>query len=172
MMTKKIVALGLLIAIAGCAAVDDSKPQAVAKLTPTAGNTAAGFVKFMQKGDNIVVLAEVTGLRPNSKHGFHIHDKGDCSKPDGTGAGGHFNPDASAHGSHDGATRHAGDLPNLTADASGRARLRHEISGVRLDLGHYGIIGRGMIVHAAPDDYTSQPAGNAGARIACGVIHG
>jgi superoxide dismutase, Cu-Zn family len=148
-----------------------SKPSAVAQLSPTAGSFAEGTVKFTQKGDRVEAEADVRGLTPNSAHGFHIHENGDCSAPDASSAGAHFDPTASAHGGPGGEIRHGGDLGNLTADGDGNARGKIGISGVSIDSGPDRIIGRAIILHASPDDLKSQPAGNSGARIACGIIN-
>ena len=143
--------------------------SAVADLEPTQGNSARGKVTFTQKGERVRVNARISGLKPGSEHGFHVHEKGDCSSGDGMSAGGHYNPAGKPHGHHGGMERHAGDLPNLRADASGNASADFEVSGVSVG-GNADIVGRGLIVHRDPDDYRSQPAGNAGPRLACAVI--
>ena len=102
-------------------------------------------------------------------HGFHVHETGDCSALDASSAGAHYNPAGAAHGDPASVTHHAGDIPNVQADESGRARVDARVQGVSLG-GANDIIGRALIVHADPDDYTTQPSGNSGARIACGVI--
>ena|SRR2546423_1880871 len=144
-------------------------PAATATLEPTRGNTAAGTVTFQQQGDRVIAVAKVSGLKPNQEHGFHAHEKGDCSSGDGMATGGHFNPNGKPHGPQD-AEHHAGDFPALKADASGNAEARFQLTGVTLGSGPTDLLGRGVIVHAAPDDYKTQPMGNSGARIACGVI--
>lgn len=155
--------------LAGCAAWPPG-PTAVAQLTPTAGNTAHGTVRFAQRGDRVVVSGEVRGLRPNTEHGFHVHEKGDCSSPDATSAGGHFDPLAMPHGRHGAGRHHAGDLQSLRADAAGAARFRFESDAIRVGSGPTNVVGRGLIVHRDPDDYSTQPTGNAGPRLACAVI--
>lgn len=145
--------------------------QAIARLEPTKGSSVNGVVQFFPRGDGSVqVKGTVRGLAPNSVHGFHIHEKGDCSSGDGLSAGGHFNPGQQAHGKFDGAVHHAGDLPSLTADAQGTATIDFTSRSIALDRGTSGILGRGLIVHNDPDDYTTQPTGNSGARVACAVI--
>ncbi|HEX7273944.1 MAG TPA: superoxide dismutase family protein [Casimicrobiaceae bacterium] len=141
----------------------------MATLAPTAGNTAAGSVTFAQKGDKVTVTAKISGLSPGG-HGFHIHEKGDCRAPDGMSAGGHFNPTGKAHGNPDSPDHHAGDMPMLQADASGNASLTAELSGVSIGAGSADIVGKSVIVHKDADDYKTQPTGNSGARLACGVI--
>jgi Cu-Zn family superoxide dismutase len=145
-------------------------PMAMARLEATRGNTASGTAMFHQRGDTVMLHVRLQGLKPGQEHGFHVHDKGDCSSGDGMSTGGHFNPAAKPHGKHDGAERHAGDLPSLKADATGRVDMHLQLSGVAIGSGPADIVGRGLIVHADPDDYRTQPTGNAGARIACGVI--
>jgi Cu-Zn family superoxide dismutase len=155
--------------IAGCATMTASTPKAKAMLAPTAGNRAAGTVAFSPNGERIRVLATVTGLAPGA-HGFHIHEKGDCSAPDAASAGGHFNPANKAHGNPAAGEHHAGDMPVLEADAAGSATLDVTLDGIAFGTGANGIIGRSVVVHKDPDDYRTLPAGNSGARIACGVI--
>jgi len=142
--------------------------SAQATLMPKSGSAAAGTVTFTPSGDGVLVVASLKGLTPNAEHGFHVHDKGDCSAPDAMSAAGHFNPSGAPHGAA-GTSHHAGDMPNLRADASGNAQYRTTLTGVMLE-GPQGIIGRAVVVHRDPDDYKSQPAGNSGPRIACGVI--
>lgn len=155
-------------ALAGCASMMPG-PTATAALAPTAGNTTAGTVQFAQRGDRVHVSGEVRGLRPNAEHGFHVHEKGDCSSADGTSAGGHYNPGGRPHGRHGVGAHHAGDLPSLRADGNGVARFSFESASIGVGSGA-DIVGRGLIVHRDPDDYTTQPTGNAGARLACAVI--
>jgi superoxide dismutase, Cu-Zn family len=143
---------------------------AVAELNPTQGNNVRGVVRFTQTKAGVQVVADITGLTPG-KHGFHIHDKGDCSAPDATSAGPHFNPTGAKHAGPDDADRHVGDLGNITADASGKAQYKRVDSKLSFD-GPNSILNRAVIVHAVPDDLMTQPAGNAGARVACGIIQG
>lgn len=169
-------ALGAMLAVsalaAGCAAhrTADSAAQANAAVVPTAGNTAAGTVRFEQRGGQTLVTARITGLKPGAEHGFHVHEKGDCSSPDATSAGGHFNPGAGPHGHHGSAERHAGDLPNLRADAQGVATLTWESEQLSVAAGPASVAERSVVVHRDADDHRSQPAGNSGPRVACGVI--
>ena len=131
----------------------------------------SGTVTFTQAGDVVRVTAQVSGLKPGAEHGFHVHEKGDCSSGDGMSAGGHFNPAAKAHGNyHAGGDRHAGDMPNLKADGSGNASASFDVTGIAVGSGTADVVGKGLIVHRDPDDYKSQPAGNAGPRLACAVI--
>jgi Cu-Zn family superoxide dismutase len=145
-------------------------PSAGAQLAPTQGNTAIGSVKFVSQGGKVIVSGEVSGLRPNAVHGFHIHETGDCSSGDGMSTGGHFNPEGKPHGAADADAHHAGDLPSLKADARGVATFSFESTSLKVGAGMTDVVGHGLIVHRDPDDFTTQPTGNAGARIACGVI--
>jgi len=156
------------VALAGCQSMSDDPLRASAGLAATKGNKTVGEVTFEQVGDKVRVVAQVINLKPDQEHGFHIHEVGDCSSGDGMSAKGHFNPFGKPHGR--GAERHAGDLPALKADAKGRAKITVDLDIVTLESGPASIIGRAVIVHAQPDDYTTQPTGNAGARLACGVI--
>jgi len=163
----------LAAALAGCMSqggtVAKTLPGAVAQLKPTAGNKAAGTVWFTQDGLRVNVRVQVSGLVPNQEHGFHVHEKGDCSAPDGMSAGGHFNPGGQPHGPQN-APHHGGDMPSLKADGAGNAQASFQIEGVSIGTGIDGLLGKGVIVHAKPDDYSTQPTGNSGGRIACGVI--
>ncbi|MQP76385.1 superoxide dismutase family protein [Stenotrophomonas sp. MYb238] len=145
---------------------------AMADLQPTKDSTVKGSIRFTVVDGRLHASGDISGLKPGSEHGFHIHEKGDCSAPDGTSAGGHFNPGDAKHGSIDAAAHHGGDMPNIVADAQGNAHVDGPVSSnVNAGKGDaFDIIGRGLIVHADPDDYHSQPTGNAGARLACAVI--
>ena len=144
--------------------------QVVAVLHPTAGNKCSGKVTFTQMADGVKVVAHLEGLTPGQKHAFHIHQFGDCSAPDGMSAGGHYNPEGHPHGLPEGSgQRHAGDLGNVEADSSGKAHYEITASNISVAGTKNPIIGRGVIVHAKTDD-GGQPVGNAGGRIACGVI--
>ncbi len=150
------------------AAAAGQQATAVAHLSPTKGNKATATVTFSETSGGVKVAIDAEGLSPG-EHGFHIHDKGDCSAPDATSAGDHFNPGQMPHGAPDAQQRHAGDFGNLKADASGRAHTEFVDSHIAFD-GPNSIIGRAALLHAKADDLKSQPAGNAGARVACGVI--
>ena len=157
--------------LAGCAMFDSKGgPTAKAALQPSQGSSVKGSATFTQQGDKVEVVASVTGLNPNQEHGFHIHEKGDCSSGDGMSAGGHFNPLGKAHAHPSTPDRHAGDMPALRADDYGNASFSAKLDVITVSDGPTGIIGRGVIVHAQADDYKTQPTGNAGARLACGVI--
>jgi len=138
-------------------------------LRPTEGNKVGGIVRFTEVADGVQVQAEITGLTPG-KHGFHVHEFGDCSAADLASAGAHFNPTNKPHGGPDTAERHVGDMGNVEADASGTAKLDYVDHDISLTNDQRSVIGRSAVVHAKPDDLKTQPAGDSGARIACGVI--
>ncbi len=142
--------------------------SAKAVVSPTAGNKVHGVVTFTKVKNGVRVVADIEGLTPG-KHGFHIHQFGDCSDLKGKSAGGHFNPEAVAHAGHNSKKRHVGDFGNLTADASGNAHLDF-VDDLISFYGAHNIIGRGIVIHGGADDLKSQPSGAAGPRVACGAI--
>ncbi len=161
-----VVASSLLLAnLLSACATGGGAPSARAVLEARSGSSVAGEVVFTGQPGGLRVTVAASGLSPG-EHGFHIHEIGDCSAPDATSAKGHYNPAGKAHGHHASNDRHGGDLPNLTADARGEARFAADLPGLTLD----EIYGRSVVIHADPDDYKSQPAGNSGKRVACGVI--
>ena len=164
-----LLAVSASALLAACAGTTSGGPAAQAMLEARSGSTVAGSVTFTPRGDRLRIEARVSGLTPG-EHGFHVHESGDCSAPDASSAKGHFNPAAKPHGHHGGSEHHAGDMPNLVADASGNASLVAELGQLTLAEGATGIVGRSVVIHADPDDYKSQPAGNSGKRVACGTI--
>jgi len=141
-----------------------------ADVKPTQGNSVSGKVEFRQSGSTVHVTVDLDGLAPNSEHGFHVHERGDCSAPDGMSAGGHFNPEGVAHGNSAHPPHHAGDLPNLKADAKGEVHTSFDTGALSVGSGSGDVDGHSVVVHRDADDYQSQPAGNSGPRLACGVI--
>jgi superoxide dismutase, Cu-Zn family len=140
-------------------------------LMPGQGAQVAGAFDLVSDGDAVVVTGLVTGLAPEADYGFHIHEKGDCSSPDFKSAGEHFNPTSQPHGNPASPPHHLGDVPNLTSNSVGRADVNARIEGVTLGGGGTNdIVGKAFVVHAKPDDYKTQPSGDSGDRIACGVI--
>lgn len=158
------------------ASVEEPPPEeapalALATVAPTEGNEVSGTVVFTEVDGGVTVQIDLTGLPPQTEHGFHVHENGDCSAPDGTSAGGHYNPGGHDHALPDeGMPRHAGDMGNLVADASGEVHESRTFTTLSVDgADPPPVAGRAVIVHADPDD-GGQPTGNAGARVACGVI--
>lgn len=167
---KKILSIAASLILSGCAA-QSYGPSEIGQLSPTNGNTAAGSVVFSQSGDKVSVKVDIRGLKPNAEHGFHVHEKGDCSSGDGMSTGGHFNPTGSSHGAHGQGAHHVGDLPSMKADANGQVKMTFESSTISIAGRTSSIIGKGLIVHRDPDDYKTQLTGNSGPRLACAVIN-
>ena len=176
MKATAFLSLASAMALSACQSVAPSNTLvAVAEMKPTTAAAAAqlspsGTVKFTQLSNGkVLVEATLSGLKPNSEHGFHVHAVPDCSG-DGTKTGVHFNPDAHPHNHPGEAKRHAGALFNLKTDDKGVGTLRQEADTITLSEGKYSIIGQPLITHRDPDDYKSQPLGNAGPRISCGIV--
>lgn len=150
------------------AATSTKVARAVAVLKPTAGHKTEGTLTFTAVGSAVAVSGTISGLAPG-KHGFHIHEFGDCSAPDATSAGAHFNPKGHPHAGPVDPERHAGDLGNLEAGADGTVTVDVKDAQLALE-GDKTIVGRGVIVHAKADDLKTQPTGDAGGRLACGVV--
>jgi superoxide dismutase, Cu-Zn family len=128
---------------------------------------SVGQVRLQDSPHGLILTAELTGL-PEGPHAFHIHAVGQCEPPFQS-AGGHFNPDGHQHGMMNPQGTHAGDLPNIHVPASGELTVEYFVKGLALD-DLFGADGTSLVVHADADDYMTDPAGDAGARIACGVI--
>lgn len=171
---NRLSILGVAIACAALSAcaTTSARNSASVQLAPASGQTAAGTLTLTPMGDGVHLTGSISGLKPNGTHAFHIHEKGDCSAADFTSAGGHFNPTAQPHGRAGEGAHHLGDNDNLKANASGVATVSAHFSGVVIGSGTAlnDVVGKAVIVHADADDYTTQPTGNAGGRIACGVI--
>src|SRR5438034_5782037 len=139
-------ALALAGALAsGCATMGGQESRATTTLEPTKDNTASGTVTFVQRGGSVHVVADIHGLKPNAEHGFHVHEKGDCSSGDGMSTGGHFNPAGKPHGPQS-SEHHAGDMPSLTADTYGSASASFDLTGVSIGSGTADLVGKGLIV--------------------------
>jgi len=160
-------ALPILVSLLGLGCATPQPSYVATTLQPTSGNTTTGAVWFIADGGDVRIRGRITGLKANQEHGFHVHEKGDCSSGDAMSAGGHFNPNGKPHGPPSG-EHHAGDLPSLKADGAGTATIDSRVRG--LVGGPTEFAGKALVVHVSPDDYTTQPTGNSGARIACGVI--
>ncbi|MBV9493247.1 MAG: superoxide dismutase family protein [Acidobacteria bacterium] len=169
-MKKTLMVLVSSVFLAACASSSGNGPMAMTMLAPAAaGSTAQGMVHFQQQADGSVeVTADLTGV-PAGTHGFHVHDKGDCGDS-GNAAGGHYNPMNMSHGAPDAAAHHAGDFGNVTADASGEVHAKFNTRSITVAAGSTSVVNHAVILHANADDLTTQPTGNAGARIACGVV--
>ena len=165
---KKLILVSAAVLVAGACA-SFRGPLAVATLEPTTGSNAAGTVRMQQLSDGAVeVRVDLTGV-PEGVHGFHVHEKGDCGD-NGNAAGGHFNPNSMPHAAPNAASHHAGDFGNVTAGTNGEVHTSFTTRSITVSEGASSAVGRAVILHANPDDLTTQPTGNAGGRIACGVV--
>jgi len=170
-----VAAIALLLT--GCGLMPDAptiglmnhgQPEsAVAHIGPASGSEVSGEVRFSEHGGDTLVEINLKHLSPGV-HGFHVHEKGDCSAEDALSAGGHFNPAGQPHGAPDG-PHHLGDLGNVTAGEDGTVNMNIHVKGLDLS-GDKSIVGRAVVVHSAPDDLATQPSGNSGKRVGCGVI--
>lgn len=163
-----VLAVSSWTASAGEPSIERPVTSAVVVLKPASDSKVEGTVKFTAVADGVKIIADVKNLKPG-KHGFHVHEHGDCSAHDGSSAGGHYNPTKTKHGGPDSAERHAGDFGNLEANEHGVAHYERVDYMITLN-GTLSIVGKSIVVHADEDDLKTQPTGNSGARIACGVI--
>ena len=149
---------------------NDSKKLTIA-LEPKNNSGVSGTATFVEKEGKVIFEAKITGLKPGV-HAIHIHEKSDCSAADGSSAGGHWNPTFQKHGKWGSESYHKGDIGNFNADANGNGKISLTTSEWCIGCGDEkkDILGKGLIVHQDADDFTSQPAGNAGARVACSAI--
>ncbi|MEO7775117.1 MAG: superoxide dismutase family protein [Steroidobacteraceae bacterium] len=147
------------------------KVTALVALGATKGNKTTGTLALEVRNGVVQVSGQVSGLSFNADHGIHVHEKGNCKAPDASSAGGHFNPTGQPHGNPEAAEHHVGDIVNIHSDAMGNALVDLKLPGMTLkDGGPNDINKKAIVIHEQPDDYTTQPSGNSGARIACGVI--
>ncbi len=169
---KRLLLFGSLLALLSLLAIacaHSKGPMAMATLSPTTGSNASGMVHFHQMADGSVeVQVDLTGVTPG-EHGFHLHETGDCGN-NGNNAGGHFNPTAMPHASPDASSHHAGDWGNVTANANGEVHTSLMSHSIGVAPGTTSVVGRAVVLHGGRDDLTTQPSGNAGPRIACGVV--
>lgn len=163
----RVIAVSILaLSISACSKGDQ---VAVATLQPKSGTQVTGTVTFTQKGDKVEVVANVKSLSPG-KHGIHVHEKGDCTASDASSAGGHFAPGGGQHAGPTDPHRHAGDLGNLEAGADGNATFTITTDALKVGSGDRDVLGKAIVIHGDADDLTTQPSGNSGGRVACGVI--
>jgi Cu-Zn family superoxide dismutase len=165
-----MAAMAATVVLAGCETLEAQGPRAVATLDVPQGSGVWGAVSFVESGDGVVVRADIRGLPAGAEFGFHVHEKGHCTPPDFMSAGGHFNPAGKPHAHFGQTERHAGDLRNLRSDMEGNATYAFETKLLTVRPGPASVIGKAVVVHRSADDYASQPAGNSGPRIACGLI--
>lgn len=164
--------LPILLIAGACATATDTAEdlRAVATLEGRSGSNASGIVTFTERADGSVrIRADLTNVPPGL-HGFHVHEVGDCSAPDASSAGDHFDPGNDPHAGPEAPRHHAGDLGNIEASSSGRASKEMVSNDLTVRSGTRSVVGKAVVLHANPDDLQSQPSGDAGARIACGVV--
>jgi len=165
---KAVLALSICALLMACS---PREPSARASLSGSSGSSVQGELQLTAVDGGVLIVGEVGGLQPDAELGFHVHENGDCSAPDAESAGPHFNPGQSVHGGPATAARHLGDLPNLASDSTGIAKVETTLAGASLqDGGPNDLMGRAFVVHERRDDHVSQPAGDSGIRIACGVV--
>jgi Cu-Zn family superoxide dismutase len=165
-MHRTIIVTMLALSIAACSRGNE---VGVATLQPKSGTQVTGTATFTQKGDQVEIVVTAKSLPPG-KHGIHVHEKGDCSASDASSAGGHFAPGGGQHAGPTDANRHAGDLGNLEVGADGVGTLTITTDKLHVGSGERDVIGKALVIHGDPDDLATQPSGNSGGRIACGVI--
>jgi len=160
----------LIAALALCAAACSRGSRvATATLEPRSGSQVTGTATFTESDGKVIVVVNAKSLTPG-KHGVHVHEKGDCSASDASSAGGHFAPGGGQHAGPTDPKRHAGDLGNLEAGGDGAATLTIATDMLTVGAGDHSVVGRSLVIHGDPDDLTTQPSGNSGGRVACGVI--
>jgi Cu-Zn family superoxide dismutase len=172
---------GTALAVAGCsststtsttstAAATPAGAQARATIEPRSGSNVKGWATFTDRSTGGVAVVVHIENAPPGTHGLHVHDKGDCSAPDASSAGGHFNPGGMPHAAPTEAHRHAGDLGNITIEANGTGHLEIVSDLLTVKAGPNSVVGRAVIFHEKADDLQTQPTGNAGGRLGCGVV--
>ncbi len=171
----RLSSLLVVVCAAACASTEKMPPQAADDLTspqevaadlePRSGSGVTGRATFTESDDGVIAEITIAGATPG-QHGVHLHDVGDCSAPDAKSAGDHFDPAGAPHGSPNAPDHHTGDMGNIEAGDDGRGK----VTVVMPDTTVRAIIGRALIVHADPDDLQTQPSGNSGDRVACGVV--
>lgn len=175
------LALTATVGLVACAPAADKKPDkpagggsegpvAVTTLEARSNSSIKGQATFTQAGDKVRIVVEVSGATPG-QHGLHVHENGDCSAPDAKSAGNHFNPGSAEHGAPDKAAHHAGDFGNLTVGEDGSGKLELLTDQITVNPGTTSVVGRALVLHEKVDDTTTQPTGNSGSRIGCGVIN-
>ncbi len=176
--TSFLLLIGIFLVLMSCDSIQQqagvlsipSTKQAIATIDSASGSSVTGMATFTQNGDQITLTIEIQKASPGI-HAVHIHENGDCSSPDGKSAGGHWNPTGVAHGKWGEGEFHLGDLGNITVgeDGTGGIELTTSLWEIGTD-SDIDVVGRGIVVHAGADDFTSQPSGDAGARVGCGAI--
>lgn len=172
-MKKIIFCVAVLVGTSGFALdTRGEEPFAKVKFDAKSGAKVTGTATLLKKTDRLVVQLDLQNIEPG-EHAIHVHEKGSCAGKDAAGAGEHFNPDGLKHAGPDSADRHAGDFGNIDIPKEGRANLKIEIpmppkqsESVNWDV----FLGKSLVIHKGKDDFSTQPSGNSGDKIACGII--
>ncbi len=170
--TALLTSISCALALGGCTSIQDLPTERVASARLTLANgIPAGTVQLLRSGDRLTLVVAATGIS-SGPHGFHLHQTGECKRPDFASAGGHLNPEGKSHGTMSAGGSHLGDLPNLVIGESGTGSVTADISAPAEQALEwiFDSDGTAVVIHAGPDDYRTDPAGNAGSRIACGVL--
>lgn len=173
--SRRFLAVAAVCVLGACFQVACNDKETVvgataqATLEARSASTATGTATFSEKTDGVEIVVEVSNVTPG-QHGLHLHETGDCSAPDATSAGLHFNPTGVAHDGTGPGPHHAGDLGNITVGSDGRGRLTLTTKDLTVAAGTLSVVGKAIVLHALQDDLVSQPTGASGARIACGVV--
>lgn len=168
----RLAALGVIASLGACSTVADLPTERIGSATLSLSNgVPAGTAQLLAAGDTVTLTIAATGISEGA-HGFHLHTTGQCTRPDFTSAGGHLNPLGRKHGSLDPDGKHLGDLPNLVVGSGGSGTVTADLEGSRSDIENwlFDNDGTAVVIHAGPDDYRTDPSGDAGSRIACGVL--
>jgi Cu-Zn family superoxide dismutase len=171
-MTRYAISAAALLALAGCTTVGELPAERLGSATLSLGNgVPAGTAQLFASGDQVTLAVALTGI-PAGKHGLHLHTTGSCKAPDFASAGGHLNPTGKHHGSLAADGKHFGDLPNVTIGSGGSGSVTADLMGTRAQALEwiFDADGTAVVVHAGPDDYKTDPSGDSGARVACGVL--
>lgn len=166
-----ILAIGLMILGCKSSSSNDKSKTLNLSFESKSGSNVIGSAVFSEKNGKVTFTAKLSGLKPGV-HAIHIHEKSDCSAADATSTGGHWNPTFKKHGKWGDAEYHKGDIGNFTADTNGNGTISMSTEEWCIGCGDEtkDILGKGLIVHDKPDDFVTQPTGNAGARVACTAL--
>ena len=172
MLAAAAAAAAGLLALQGCAstAKPAAGPQARATIESRSGSNVRGWATFTDRSTGGVAVVVHIENAPPGTHGLHVHEKGDCSAPDASSAGGHFNPGGMPHAGPTETHRHAGDLGNITIESNGTGHLELVTDLLTVRPGPNSVVGKSVVFHEKADDLTSQPSGDAGGRLGCGVV--
>ncbi len=167
--TRRFLLLAFSTALITGLAAAKGNTSSRAAIEPKSGSALTGSAVATEKDGGVEIVVDVSGATPGL-HAVHVHEKGDCSAPDAASAGGHFNPTHAAHGAPDAPAHHAGDFGNMKVAEDGKGHLVITTKMLTVGPGPHSVVGRSIVVHEKEDDMKSQPAGNSGSRVGCGVF--